>query len=290
MNAPCAARSSGPALTVAVLMLAFVASLALYPLLGVAFFPRTDAGQFTINLKVPTGTRIEVTEQYVARVEDLIRKIVQPADFHMVVSNIGIVPDFSALYTTNAGSYTATIQVALQPSHKISSFEYMDRVRRQIAMDYPDLRTFFSSGSMVDSILNMGMPAPIDLQVSGTDLDQANQAARELAARIRELPGVGEAYIPQDMNYPAVRLDVDRVHAAELGLDPENIVHNVITALNSNTMIAPNYWVDRKTGNDYFLTVQYYENGRPAIHDFVDLKNIPLRAPNLKNPTTLDTV
>ena len=97
-----------------------------------------------------------------------------------------------------------------------------------------------------------------------------------MPARIRELPGVGEAYIPQDMNYPAVRLDVDRVHASELGLDPENIVHNVITALDSNTMIAPNYWVDHKTGNDYFLTVQYYENGRPAIHDFVDLQNIPL--------------
>ena len=77
------------------------------------------------------------------------------------------------------------------------------------------------------------------------------------------MPGVGEAYIPQDMNYPALRLDVDRVHASELGLDPENIVHNVITALDSNTMIAPNYWVDRKTGNDYFLTVQYYENGPP---------------------------
>ncbi len=101
---------------------------------------------------------------------------------------------------------------------------------------------------MVDSILNMGMPSPIDLQVSGADLDQANQAATELADQIRELPGVSEAYIPQDMNYPAMRLNVDRVHAAELGLDPESIVHNVITALNSNTMIAPNYWVDRKIG------------------------------------------
>ena len=279
-----------PVLTVAVLLLAFAASLALYPFLGVAFFPRTDAGQFTINVKAPTGTRIEVTEQYIAHVEDAIRKIVPPADFRMIVSNIGIVPDFSALYTTNAGAYTATVQVALQPSHKVSSFEYMDRVRRLLAADYPDLRTFFSSGSMVDSILNMGMPAPIDLQVSGTDLDQANAAARKLADQIREMPGVGEAYIPQDMNYPAVRLDVDRVHASELGLDPENIVQNVITALDSNTMIAPNYWVDHKTGNDYFLTVQYYENGRPAIHNFVDLRNIPLRAPNLKSPTTLDTV
>ena len=279
-----------PILTVAILLGVFVLSLALYPLIGLAFFPRTDAGQFTINLKVPTGTRIEVTEQYVAKVEDLIRKIIQPADYRMTVSNIGIVPDFSALYTTNSGAYTATIQVALTPEHKTSSFEYMDRVRRQIRADYPDLRTFFSSVSLVDSVLNMGAPSPIDIQVNSTDLDQGSAIARSLAERIRALPGVGEAYIPQDMNYPAVRLDINRVHAAELGLDPESIVHNVITALNSNTVIAPNYWVDRKTGNDYFLTVQYYENGRPAVHDFVDLRNIPLRAPNLKEPTTLDTV
>ncbi len=279
-----------PALTVAVLMLAFVASLALYPLLGVAFFPRTDAGQFTIDVKVPTGTRIEVTEQYIAKVEDTIRGIVSPADFHMIVSNIGIVPDFSSLYTTNSGPYTATVQVALNPSHKVSSFEYMDRVRRRLASDFPDLRTFFSSGSMVDSILNMGMPSPIDVQVSGPDLNQANDVAKELGDRIRTMPGVGEAYIPQDLNYPALRLDVDRVHASELGLNPESILRNVITALDSNTMIAPNYWVDRKTGNDYFLTVQYYENGPPAIHDFVDLKSIPLVTPVLKKPTTLDTV
>jgi hydrophobic/amphiphilic exporter-1 (mainly G- bacteria), HAE1 family len=279
-----------PVLTATVLLGTFVLSLAIYPLLGLAFFPRTDAGQFTINLKVPTGTRIELTEQYVAQVEDLIRKIVSPRDFHMIVSNIGIVPDFSSLYTTNSGMYSATIQVALTPSHAISSFEYMDRVRRQIALEYPDLRTFFSSGSMVDSILNMGIPAPIDVQVSSTDLNQADKIARDLVKRIRLLPGLGEAYIPQDMNYPAVRLDVDRVHASELGLDTENIVQNVITALNSNLMIAPNYWVDRKTGNDYFLTVQYYENGVPSIHSFLDLRNIPLRAPNLKQPTTLDTV
>ena len=279
-----------PALTVGGLLLLFIASLGLYPLLGTAFFPRTDAGQFTLNLKVPTGTRIEVTEQYVAKVEDLIRHTVAPSDFHMVVSNIGIVPDFSALYTSNSGPYTATIQVELSESHRVSSFEYMDRLRREIADNYPNLRTFFSTGSMVDAVLNSGMPAPIDLQVSASDLNRSYSTAQDLAARIRRLPGVGEVFIPQDMNYPAVRLDVDRVHAAELGLNPKEIVDNVITALNSNTMIAPNYWVDHKTGNDYFLTVQYYENGHPAIHNLTELKNIPLRAPNLALPTTLDSV
>jgi len=279
-----------PGLTVAVLSGVFLLSLAIYPFLGVAFFPQTDAGQFTINFKVPTGTRIEVTEQYVAKVEDLIRHVVDPKDFKIVVSNIGVVPDFSALYTSNAGPYTATIQVALNEPHRLSSFEYMDRVQKAIAAQFPDVRTFLSSGSMVDSILNMGMPAPIDVQVSSPRLHQNYAIALDLADRIRRLPGVGEVYIPQDLNYPALRLDVDRVHAGELGLTQKQVVDNVITALNSNYMIAPNYWVDYKTGNDYYLTVQYYEKGQPAIHNFADLTNIPIRAPNLKQPTTLDTV
>src|SRR5579864_1814091 len=279
-----------PGLTVAVLSGAFLASVAIYPLLGLAFFPRTDAGQFTINLKVPTGTRLEVTEEYVAKIEDLIRHAIDPKDMKMVVSNLGVVPDFSALYTTNAGPYTATIQVALQEDHGKSSFWYMDRVQAEMAREFPDVRAFFSSGSMVDSVLNMGMPAPIDEQVSSPHLRQNYAVAQNLANEIRSLPGVGEVYIPQDLNYPALRLDVDRVHAAELGLTQKDIVDNVITALNSNSMIAPNYWVDHKTGNDYFLTVQYFEKGHAAIHDFTDLTNIPIRAPSLKQPTTLDSV
>jgi multidrug efflux pump subunit AcrB len=166
----------------------------------------------------------------------------------------------------------------------------MREVREGINKEYPEIRTFFSSGSMVDAILNMGMPAPIDVQVSSSDLQQSYGIAQGLARQIRGLEGVGEVYIPQDMNYPALRLDVDRVHAGELGLTQKDVVDNVITALNSNLMIAPNYWVDRKTGNDYFLTVQYYENGSAAIHDPLDLKNIPLRAPNLTQPTMLDSV
>jgi len=279
-----------PGLTVAALSGVFVVSLALYPLLGLAFFPQTDAGQFTINLKVPTGTRLEVTEEYVAKVEDLIRQTVGTKDVKMVVSNLGVVPDFSSLYTTNAGPYTATIQVALHESHKKSSFEYMDLVRKKMATEFPDVRTFFSSGSMVDAVLNMGMPAPIDVQVSSPSLHQSYKIAQELADRMRSLPGVGEVYIPQDLNYPALRMDIDRVHAAELGLTQKDVVDNVITALNSNSMIAPNYWVDRRSGNDYFLTVQYFEKGRPSIHNITDLTNIPIHAPGLKQPTTLDAV
>ena len=269
-----------PGLTVLVLSGVFLLSLAIYPLLGLAFFPKTDAGQFTINVKVPTGTRIEIADQYVARVEDLIRHEVEPKDFKRIVSNIGVVPDFSSLYTTNSGPYTATVQVALNEPHRLSSFEYMDRVQKAMAKQFPDIRTFFSSGSMVDAILNSGAPAPIDVQVSSPDLDQIYGIAQNLGNRFRELPGVGQIYIPQDMNYPALRLDVDRVHAGELGLTQKDVVDNVITALNSNYMIAPNYWVDRQSGNDYYLTVQYFEHGGGAIHNMLDLGQIPLRDPS----------
>jgi len=132
---------------------------------------------------------------------------------------------------------------------------------------------------MVDAILNMGMPAPIDVQVSSPDLHEIHGIAENLATEIRQVHGVGQVYLPQDMNYPALRLDVDRVHAGELGLTQKQVVDNVITALNSNYMIAPNYWVDRKSGNDYYLTVQFFEKGEGAIHNLADLGQIPLRSP-----------
>jgi len=132
---------------------------------------------------------------------------------------------------------------------------------------------------MVDAILNTGMAAPIDVQVSSPDMDEIYGIAQNLAGRIREIHGVGQIYIPQDLDYPALRLDVDRVHAGEMGLTQKDVVDNVITALNSNYQIAPNYWVDRKTGNDYYLTVQYFEHGQSAIRNATDLGQIPLRDP-----------
>ncbi len=231
-----------------------------------------------------------MTEQHVKKLEDLIRQNVKPHDYKMMVSNIGVVDDFSSLYTTNSGEYTGTIQTALQDDHKLSSFAYMDRVKKAIASNFPEIRTFFSSGSMQEAILNSGMPAPIDVQITGRSYHDDYAITRKLPAEIRKMPGVNEVYIPQDLNYPAIRMNVDRVHAGELGLNRKQIVQNVITALNSNYMIAPNYWVDYVSGNDYYLTVQYFEHGSASIHNNIDLINIPLKAPNLPQPTTLDTV
>ena len=263
----------------------------IYPFLGLAFFPQTDAGQFTVNVKVPTGTRIEVTNEYVAKIEDLIRQVVDPKDLKMVVSNIGVVNDISvALHHQRRNVHRHHPGGAERRAQCRAASTTWIACRDEMAAKFPDVRTFFQSGSMQDAILNQGMPAPIDVQVNTRDLGVTYNTAQDLARRIRQLPGVGQIYIPQDMNYPSLRMDIDRVHAGELGLTQKDVVDNVITALNSNIMIAPNYWVDYKTGNDYFLSVQYDEHGKPAIHNLVDLKQIPLRAPNLKEPTTLDSV
>src|SRR5216684_2073863 len=262
-------------------------SLSLYPALGVPFFPRTDPGQFVINLKAPPGTRLEVTNQYVSRVEDEIREIVPTDELRIVVSNIGVTPGFSSIYTSNSGQHTAFIQVGLKEGHKVGSYEYMNRVRARLRNDMPEVSGYFQSGGLVDAVLNLGLPAPIDVQVSGMDLDKTYRTALDLASKLRQVHGVSDLLIPQDMDYPALRLDVDRQRAGLLGLHQKEIVDNVITALVSNGMIAPSYWVDPRSGKDYLLTVQYPEN---AVTSLNDLKQIPLRAANSLNPTPLDSV
>ena len=279
-----------PWVTMGVLLGLFLVSLAIYPFLGLSFFPRTDAGQFTINFKAPTGSRIELTERYVAKAEQLIKQNVEPKDYHMTISNIGVVPDFSALYTTNIGAVFGNHSDPISSSSPHQQLRVHEPDSASHAEQLPEARTFFQSGSMVDAVVNNGAPAPIDISIASPDMNANFALAQQLASKIGRLRGVGQIYIPQDMNYPGIRLDIDRVHAAELGLSQKDIIDNVITATNSNVMIAPNYWVDYKSGNDYFLTVQYYEHGDPAIHDTYDLRNIPLRGTNLKVPTTLAAV
>jgi multidrug efflux pump subunit AcrB len=276
-----------PVYTLSAFGVAFVASLALFPLLGVSFFPRTDAGQFVVNVKAPTGTRLAVTENEVAKVEKLIRHVVSPEDLGMIVSNIGSTPGFSSIYTSNSAMHTAFVQVALKEDHKVGSYEYMRRVKEQMKNQLPELSAYFQSGGIMDAVLNMGMPAPIDVQVAGSNLKDSYATALTLAGEIRKIPGVADAFIPQDIDYPALKLDIDRTRASELGLDQREVVDNVITALTSNQMIAPSYWIDPKNGQDYMLTVQYPER---QVRTLTDLKSIPLRGPGVPDPTRLDMI
>jgi hydrophobic/amphiphilic exporter-1 (mainly G- bacteria), HAE1 family len=262
-------------------------SFALYPLLGLGFFPRTDPGQFVINIKAPTGTRLELTNQYIKHVEQDIRDVVAPRDLDMIVSNIGITPDFSAIYTSNSGQHTGFVQVSLKKDHSIGSYEYMRRVRAKLTDDLPEISTYFQSGGLVDSVVNLGLPAPIDIQVSGNDQKQAYAMATEIASRVRSIHGVSDVLIPQDLDYPGIRLNVNREMASRLGLSSQEVIDNVITALSSDGMIAPSYWVDPNNGNNYMLTVQYPET---QVHSITDLKQIPLHAAGNMNATDLEAV
>jgi multidrug efflux pump subunit AcrB len=276
-----------PAKVLGVFAVVFVASLGLYWLLGFSYFPQTDAGQFVINFKAASGTKLSVTSEEVAKAEALIKRVVSPDDLSIIVDNIGVDNGFSAIYTPNAAMHTGFIQVGLKPDHRIGSYEYISRIKQRLASEMPELTVYFSTGSLVDSVVNMGAPAPIDIQVSGANLQVDNQVAQKIAGALRSSSTVGDVFVPQDLDYPSLRVNVDRLHAAKLGLTEKEVLTNVITSLTSNQMIAPNLWIDNKNGNDYYLTVQYPE---AQIRTVQDLEAIPLHGEGVTQPTRLDMV
>ncbi len=266
-----------PGLT-AVLILAGVGLVlgGLFPFLGRAYFPRTDPGQFIVNVRMPSGTRLEDSNDYIAKVEGVIRQTVHPADLGMIVSNIGVYPDLSSIFTPNASMDTAFVQTSLKEDHSIGSYAYMRRVRQKLSREMPELTTYYHAGGLVDGVINQGLPAPIDVEVSSNDLEGAFSLAQDLSRKIRAFPGVSDVYIPQDLNYPGLQLNIDRERASLIGLSAQQVVDDVITAMTSDGMVAPSYWIDPKSGNNYMVTVQYANRwiNHMSMQDF---ENIPLR-------------
>ena len=246
------------------------------PFIGRAYFPRTDPGQFIIDVRMPSGTRLEVSNDYIAKVEDIIRSVVPPKDLGMIVSNIGVYPDLSAIYTTNASMDTAFVQTSLKEGHSTGSYVYMRRVQEKLAREMPELSTYFQAGGLVDSVINQGLPAPIDIQIKSQDMDGSYALATQLAAKIKAMPNVSSVYIPQSIDYPGLALNIDRERASLIGLSAKEVVDDVITALTSDGMVAPSYWIDPKSGNNYMVTVQYANSWIDNM-SMEDMKSIPLR-------------
>jgi len=266
-----------PGLTAVAILGGVVLVLALTtPFLGRAYFPRTDPGQFVIDVRMPSGTRLEASNDYIAKVETIVRSVVKPSDLDMVVSNIGVYPDLSAIYTTNASMDTAFVQTSLKEGHSIGSYEYMRRVQQKLSREMPELTTYFQAGGLVDSVINQGLPAPIDIQVSSNNMDGAYTLAKNLAQTIKTIPNVSGVYIPQNLDYPGIELNIDREKASLIGLSTKDVVDNVITAMTSDGMVAPSYWIDPKSGNNYMVTVQY-ANSYLNNMTMEDFESIPLR-------------
>lgn len=251
----------------------FVVSLAMYPRLGTELFPQTDSGQFVIQFHAPVGSSIDVTEAYAEKLERLIHQVIPPNELSTVVDQLGLSPGFSAIYSPNAATDSGVVMVELRSNHNVSTFHYMRVLERLLPKEIPQIKPFFYSGSIISSVLNLGLPAPIDVQLSGESYRELFAAAARVQRRLRKLPQLSQTYIPQEDGEPTLRIDVNRVKAARLGLTQRDVVTNVITALTSNVMIAPSIWIDPKNGNDYFMTVQYTPR---EIKSFQTLKNIPV--------------
>jgi len=252
----------------------FVASLFIFPLLGTRMFPETDAGKFVINIATPVGTRLELTSAAAAKINAVIHRVIPPHDLQNVIANLGVVPNISALYTPNSGEDTGQIMVALRSGHKRSTQHYEQAVRVALAQALPDVRTFFSSGSIIDAVLDFGALAPIDVQLSAPmseDYAPMFGFARQIQRNLRAVPEVGQMMIKQVADYPTLNISVDRTKAARLGITERSVITNLITAINSNDMIQPSIWIDPRNGDDYYLSAQYFEENINSIHTLLDI-------------------
>jgi multidrug efflux pump subunit AcrB len=253
-----------------------IASAALLlPQVGRDFFPTIDAGQFRLHVKAPTGTRLEETQRLFTEVGDVIRELIPAAERSIMIDNIGL-PDAINLAwgdNSNVGGYDGEILVALTPHRTRSTHEYMRELRARLGARFPQLRFYYQPGDMVSQILNFGIPAPIDVQVVAFDAPKAHALAQELEARIAAIPGVVEARIHQVIDAPDLRVNVDRVRAADLGLTQSDVAGNVLIALSGSGQVTPNFWVDPKAGRPVPLAIQVPQH---RVDELEEVLNIPV--------------
>jgi multidrug efflux pump subunit AcrB len=237
------------------LVLGFTAFLPF--VVGLDFFPAIDAGQMRLHYRAPIGTRLEETERLVARLEQRIQDIVPPDELATINSNIGMPISFNHAFvqTDNTGSQDADVLVALKPKHAPTE-KYMERIRRELPDEFPGSNMYFQPADIVSQVLNFGLTAPIDVQIDGPDVEASYAVARELVAKIRAIPGASDVRIPQVLAYPALRVDVDRARAAQVGITQRDVANNLLVSLASSSLVAPSFWINPKNNVNYFVVVQ----------------------------------
>lgn len=252
----------------------FVGSLLLGTQIGREFFPQVDAGQITIYMHAPSNLRLDANESRVADVEEFIRGVIPHEEVEMVVSEIGVDPDWSSAYTANSGQQDSVIRVQLSDERSRSSQEYAEMLRKGFAEDkkFADLRVSFNTGGMVSTALNNGASSPIDIQIEGGKREESMALAHEIRNRVRNIRGVADARVLQRLDAPYLVIDVDRQKAQSAGLTPKEVVDQAVAALNSSISLDRNFWIDVKTGNQYFVAVQYPENAASKVNDLLNIE------------------
>jgi len=265
---------------------ACVLSFALLPWLGQDFFPSVDSGEFMLHMRAPTGTRIEETAALCDRVEAVIRTEIPAKEFSGVIDNIGLpYSGINLSYSNSApiGTMDADIMVSLAAKHRPTA-EYVHDLRLKLARDFPGVTFYFLPSDMVTQILNFGLPAPIDIQVVGNDLEGNRQFADKLLARVREVSGTADLRIQQTFDQPKLHIDVDRVKAANIGFTQREVASNLLVTLSGSFQTAPTFWLDPKNGVSYSIATQ---TPQYRVQSFQDLNNIPVTGASGAQPSIL---
>jgi multidrug efflux pump subunit AcrB len=224
---------------------------------GTDFFPDVDAGLMRLHVRAPAGTRVEETEHVIAAVEDRIRAVVPPAELSTINDNIGVPISYNLAFvqTDNIGGADADVLVALEPGHKPTA-GYRRLLREDLSRKFPDVQFYFQAADIVSQVLNFGLSAPIDVEIEGSNLERSAVFARDLRDRIRAIPGAEDVRIAQVLDRPALRVDVDRDRAAQVGVTQHDVADNVLTTLSSSSLVAPSFWLNPKNNVNYFVVVQ----------------------------------
>jgi CzcA family heavy metal efflux pump len=235
-----------------------VLSCALYPFLGRDFFPSVDAGQVRLHMRAPTGTRIEETARLADQVESRIRELVPTDELETILDNIGVPNSGINLSYSNAGTIgtlDAEIQLSLKHDHRPTE-EVVSVLRADLPKQFPGIEFFFQPADIVTQILNFGLPAAMDIQFTGNNL-QANMAlASELSKQVARIPGAVDAHVHQRLDAPALDLRMDRTRLQQFGLSAFNLGQNVLVSLSGSSQTAPAFWLDPRNGVVYNIAVQ----------------------------------
>ena len=263
-----------------------VLSFGLYPWLGQDFFPSVDSGEFTLHLRAPTGLRIEETAALCDRVEAEIRNQIPPAEFSGVIDNIGLpYSGINLSYSNSApiGTADADIMVALSPKHRPTA-GYVHDLRLKLARDFPGVTFYFLPSDMVTQILNFGLPAPIDIQVIGNDLQANRQFADTLLEKVKYVSGTADLRIQQTFDQPKFHIDVDRTKAQEIGFTQREVANNLLITLSGSFQTAPTFWLNPKNSVSYQVATQ---TPQYRVQSLQDLENIPVTGTSTAPPSIL---
>jgi multidrug efflux pump subunit AcrB len=241
---------------------------------GLDFFPDVDVGLMRLHFRAPMGTRITDTERLVLEAERKIREIIPAAELEGLNDNMGIPLSYNLAFvsTDNIGPQDAEILISLKPGHKPTR-GYMKRIRDELPRSFPGSSLYFQPADIVTQVLNFGLPAPIDVVIESNDLEKGFTVGRQVAARLRRIPGVVDVRIPQVLDYPTLNLDVDRLRAAQVGLSERDVANNLLTSLSSSSLVNPNFWLSPQNNVNYIVAVQ---TPLPAMRSTNDLLATPL--------------